>query len=468
MPDIRYICLSDLHLGEEDSLLTAPGTEPGGIDPLEPSPVLAQLIDCINFIVSKNNVRVTKPTLVLNGDILEMALATTDQAAMVFERFLELAMPAGEEVFKEIIYIPGNHDHHLWEAVREGQYVKYLQKEADEAEIKTPWHTTNLFRRRNVQSDLLNQLSKRVRDGKKAKITVFYPNFGLIREDSKNSKAIIFSHGHFVEEMYLLMSKVKTFLFPTRKQPTQIWDIEAENFAWIDFFWSSLGRSGEIGKHMEAIYERLRDKGERRRFCNYVAKRISTCCCPVWLSQWLWRSFFICMCTGMFEPEKHKINEPLSRKTLKGLQYYLSGPLREQILMEGKALPEQLTFVFGHTHKPFFQGMNFEGYRSKIEVYNSGGWVAESKKPEPMHGASIILADGNFNTVSLRIYNECADYKLQLVKLEALDSGNSLYTKLQEIIEPESDPWQHLSRNISKALKIRAERMKYRLDLSLY
>ena len=67
--------------------------------------------------------------MILLGDILELALADDNVAAMVFWRFLDLAMPPGRELFEKIIYIPGNHDHHLWESARETQYVlNYLAK----------------------------------------------------------------------------------------------------------------------------------------------------------------------------------------------------------------------------------------------------------------------------------------------------------------------------------------------------
>ncbi len=33
--------------------------------------------------------------------------------------------------------------------------------------------------------------------------------------------------------------------------PTTIEGIETENFAWIDFFWSMMGRSGEAGEAVE-------------------------------------------------------------------------------------------------------------------------------------------------------------------------------------------------------------------------
>jgi hypothetical protein len=45
--DIRYVCLSDMHLGAEGSLLT--NVPPGStqIDPLKASPVLIELMNCL-------------------------------------------------------------------------------------------------------------------------------------------------------------------------------------------------------------------------------------------------------------------------------------------------------------------------------------------------------------------------------------------------------------------------------------
>ena len=110
MTEIRYVCLSDTHFGEEDSLFTNLKTASTETDPLMPSPVMIRLAECLRDLISQYDTD-TKPTLVLAGDILELALATTNEAAMVFERFLELMMPKDDELFQEIIYIPGNHDH---------------------------------------------------------------------------------------------------------------------------------------------------------------------------------------------------------------------------------------------------------------------------------------------------------------------------------------------------------------------
>jgi metallophosphoesterase superfamily enzyme len=146
MPDIHYICISDLHLGADNSLLTHLGPQIGEVDPYRPSEVLEELANCLRELVRRNKGTV-KPTLILNGDLLELALAEDNIALMVFERFLELLFPRdGEQLINpKIIFNPGNHDHHLWETARETQYVEFLQgKRSRKAhgELPEPWHTT--------------------------------------------------------------------------------------------------------------------------------------------------------------------------------------------------------------------------------------------------------------------------------------------------------------------------------------
>lgn len=114
-----------MHLGEEDSLLT--NIEGGNLDTGKPGEVMVKLVECLKEIIDKNKGS-KKPTLILNGDILELALTRTNVAAMTFDRFLELIIKEKEELFDRIIYLPGNHDHHLWELARESQYLKYINR----------------------------------------------------------------------------------------------------------------------------------------------------------------------------------------------------------------------------------------------------------------------------------------------------------------------------------------------------
>jgi metallophosphoesterase superfamily enzyme len=129
VPDVRYVCLSDTHFGADNSLLTnlQPGTPDA--DPLRSSPVLQAFVACLSDVISKNE-NADPPTLILNGDILELALTTDNNAAMAFERFMELVVPkGGKPLFaNEVIYLPGNHDHHLWETARETQYANFINR----------------------------------------------------------------------------------------------------------------------------------------------------------------------------------------------------------------------------------------------------------------------------------------------------------------------------------------------------
>ena len=39
--------------------------------------------------------------------------------------------------------------------------------------------------------------------------------------------------------------------------------------------------------------------------------------------------------------------------------------------------PDEVTFVFGHTHKPFEEPRTFPNLGNGVPVYNTGGWVVE-------------------------------------------------------------------------------------------
>ena len=48
---IRYVSLSDMHLGAKNSVLTNLKVASSDTDPLTPSPVLEQLVECLKALV---------------------------------------------------------------------------------------------------------------------------------------------------------------------------------------------------------------------------------------------------------------------------------------------------------------------------------------------------------------------------------------------------------------------------------
>ncbi|MHC4249955.1 MAG: hypothetical protein ACYS9X_12580 [Planctomycetota bacterium] len=481
MSEICYVCLSDMHFGEEDSLLTylkgeedyhRTGVLPPQADPVDvsrPSPVLQKLIECLRSLIGKCGGPV-KPVLILNGDILELDLTTTDKAAMAFERFIDLAFrPEDEALFQnEVRYVPGNHDHHLWEVARETQYVEYIRTLGRDEPLTPPWHVSNVFKE-PVASYFLNRLVRERGELAKVSFLTSYPNLGFVTEDS--GKGVIFTHGHYVESLYHLMSTLKTYIPPCPARPEKIWDIEAENFAWIEFIWSGMCRSGEFGQRTEAIYEKTLDRVGFRKLVEEVAINVARDKLGLrgWkrrVGRFVLKGSLRVLADRWMGTEKTITSEPLSPECREGLRTYVQGPLLKQIKQEGEdGLPPSMSFVFGHTHKPYEKREDFEGYTSQVDVYNTGGWIVETVKREPLHGGAIVLLDKDLNATSLRVYNETDEAKgcPAVVQDSGGESDNPLHDRVKAEVLSEQSRWDELAQAVARGVKIRSDFLRARI-----
>jgi hypothetical protein len=467
-----------MHLGEEDSLLTNLHPESAKVDPTQASPVLRGLIDCLRDLISSNDAQSPKPTLILLGDVLELALTTHNLAAMVFERFLELAMPPGQELFGNIIYIPGNHDHHLWESARETQYVlNYLAQKRPAEFLKVPWHTTNIFMEDDanpVPSFLLNGLLHRYEHLKDFTINTAYPNFGLMR----GNRCVIFHHGHFIESIYKLMTTLKNLIFPEQEQRYRmVWDLEAENFAWIDFFWSTLGRSGEVGQDMEVVYEKMQNEEQFQKLLATLraslVEKYNITGLGGWIDSRVTKLIINGLINRIVKRERTQSGAVLSQDANNGLYYYVNFPLQEQITEECTRrrllFPREVSFVFGHTHKPFEEVRTFDAYLGDgVPVYNTGGWVVETEEPAPLHGGAVALLNEDLDVASLRMYNEAdftGNYQVRIHEVPPPGRNHSdLFLRLQRLVQPTQPPWSRFSHTVVEEIRFRAEKLKDRIS----
>lgn len=476
MPDIRYVCLSDMHLGADSSLLTHLKTGSSDVDPTQPSAVLIELVKCLSELIARNEDHSRPPALILNGDIPELALTTDNRAAMAFERFVELiAPPEAEALFDpRVVYIPGNHDHHLWETAREMQYVNFISTRTRPGEyLKVPWHATKMFDPDPVPVDFLNVVARR---HVPFQFTAVYPNYALVNKSGQ--KCVVFSHGHFTESMYLLMSTLRSLVFPNREMPRFTWDFEAENFAWIDFFWSTLGRSGDVGNDVELIYNKIGDARQLEMLVQNVASglvsRFGRPLWPKWLQSKILGHVLNLALGRMAKMEKKEgpgtPEFPLSADGQAGLKNYLEKPLRAQILLErDETMPDYITFVFGHTHKPFQQDMHFAGYPEPTSVYNSGGWVVDTPTAEPQHGGAVVLIDEDLNAVSLRMFNECGaagGYCVSVAASNPSGPPGPFLDRIRSLVDPSKDPWKIFSQTVAAAVPVYEQNLLAKIQSS--
>jgi hypothetical protein len=473
MPDIRYVCLSDLHLGADNSVLTAMKPDSIDIDAAVTSPALTEFVACLRTLIEQNESS-EKPRLILNGDILEMALADTNQAAMVFEHFIDLIFPKeGEALFdKHLLYIPGNHDHHIWETARETQYNNFISRIPAGAALEPPWHTTKMVAPDLVPEHFLINLLRRHPHLKDAVVEVVYPNYAMFSSDGQ--QCIIVTHGHYVESIYSLMSTLNTMLFPDRRRPKTVYDVERENFAWIDFFWSTMGRSGNVGRDIGLLYDKLQDKHQvDKLLSNFSTSLIEK------KHHWKWveaieekaLTWLLELTLGRAATlERHEPDQFLSPDAQQGLHWYMEGPLLEQLRIENQQrIPPKITLLFGHTHKPFEEEMHFDGYPEQMGVYNSGGWVVDQLQPTPIFGAAALLIDEALHTTSLRLYNQAKLREDYLVRVEEAGSrmvtNNPFHQRIKSMVQPAHDPWRSFSDAVAEAVRLHAQVLQTKINL---
>lgn len=290
---IKYVCLSDLHLGEEGSILNEKNE-----DGFAASHVMNNLAECLkSLFAGDTTIKETRPILILNGDIMDLALGQFEDATTMFESFMALIMRKGEEIFNDtIIFIPGNHDHHIWEMTREERYKTNFFDPNNQGPLPVERHTSDMVLRQiprsdhksgivgGVDSTFLHDLLIRHRfahDKEKdkfsgdLKVQLFYPCLAILSNDQKI--CAVFHHGHFTEEPYSWISKLNT-IFTQKEFPTSLDEMEIENFAWIDFLWSSLGRSGAPGKTVKRVYKCVKNEKSCDNFLDVITANINEKC----------------------------------------------------------------------------------------------------------------------------------------------------------------------------------------------
>jgi len=120
--------MSDLHAGAETSLISnivRLGNGTFEIDRHNPSPTTEALSAALRPTLEDLGQGHDEPAdLVLLGDVLDLSLSPPDRSAQVFETLARsLFMGSGREnkpthLSRQVFFIPGNHDHSLWTALR--------------------------------------------------------------------------------------------------------------------------------------------------------------------------------------------------------------------------------------------------------------------------------------------------------------------------------------------------------------
>ena len=467
MAPIRWVCISDLHLGALNSLLTNVTTDGERVDASAASPVLVALCECLRSLRQPGQ---DPPELVVLGDLFELALTAPEDASATFSQFIGALLPGAPTgpsrppsgSCRETTIITSGR------GASDDRYLNVLEQDATAAPAPVDRHATHLLPANDrvpVRDRFIEILARRGNPSSPLTVEQSYPNLGLVDESGK--RAIVLSHGHFVEPLYRMMSLLDTVFGSPRSGAVEAWQLEADNGGWIDFFWSSMGDSGDIMRVTRTLYESLQSHEAMHAEIEAIERAIkvagrsrSSADVEAHAVAALLRAG-----VGTAVRERHRPGIILSPHAEAGLITYLNGAVATQVAAEiGR--PDDVTFVFGHTHKPFIESRDATAFSSPVSVVNTGGWVVDTPQRNPLKGASLILIDEKLNVASLCCYTEGPDASSYRLRIEPTNATgpNELVDELRASVDPDRDPWAQFAHCTQATVGDRGRQLADRLQ----
>lgn len=449
---IKYIILSDLHLGEEDSLFTPQQKGENNL--------LTAFAGSLHALVSEYE---EIPTLILNGDILGLSFSTYKESLTVFDLFIK-AMTIDHKIFDKIAYIPGNHDHHIWQLAMESQYRRKLESRNPKNSIPSLDRISSPKYEEGIKSEFIEAFVNGSY-AMEAELKVLYPNM-IITPAEKDHPYILIHHGHFAESTYLFISNSLKALYPKESGPSTLDELEADNGAWINFAFSELGRSGAAGEKFEKLMNTLSSiemfdeaSGE---LSENVAQALDYPFIPFHAAEKFLTRRLIQNIANKIRSERYQAGTVCSDEAMEGLKEYLEKYCAPQMKNTGWK-GEATTLIWSHTHKPFSKKTCTKSY-DQLNVVNTGGWVLP-EEPKPTHGGSITLINDQNEVVDLRIWNDGLDEAKMHFKVMP-EEGESLTEFGQQVNSMISNGdslnynWSTLKSELEKEITCRRKRNK--------
>jgi hypothetical protein len=468
--DVRYIVLSDLHLGAENSILTSlqPGTTLA--DSQRASPVLSSLVECLRHVVAANGGG-ELPTMIAAGDLVELALASPALSLPVVAQFAK-ALAAGEPVVQdEAVFVPGNHDHHLWEMSRERTAEDFLRAGTPRDQEPASWHTSSMFLAQppHYRAPLLEDAVHYLRDTERAQVRVVYPDLALTSPDGQ--RAVFITHGHYMEPVGTLFSAMARLADPSSPPLDSVDLIERENWAWVDFFWGSMGRSTRTGALIEKLYDSMQDPRAVQAMLGGLALSVTKHQNPLLARIEGWgirRVVGRIVDNKLHERERNRSDEILGEGSRRGLAQYFAA-LRNTFERQWKRpLPADVTMVVGHTHKPFSQWWEEPAWPAGgMRVFNTGGWVVDHVVPQPLMGGAVVFVSDDLDVVSLRIYQQVSTPSLWEIAVETVRptrGGEAFAEHIRSLVQRDAPPWSSFAAAVEDVVGERRKDMREILE----
>ena len=336
----KIVVLSDIHLGDRRSTLQKP--------------------EVVNALIKELNRGKKIDELILLGDILDLAFSSfrdvIDQARTFFRRISTLNVG-------KYIYVPGNHDYHIWLLHIEKRDV--IEPIQNEGLPKLPDYMGQFLNKESFFSEVLPE-------DLEEKLQIRYPNYEFVI----NGMRYLFHHGHQIYGPGVLLMSPREAI----NEGKGLKDLVIANSPILEFIYYHLERDQEMREKLEEAWGKYGSQGA----IAVVIKELLDAKLPMpgrWtvhiiVKLWLW----------------------YTRKRIKrdrGTEIDdIENEIRDYWELCDWQAPNPLRFIFGHSHVPGRKEID-----ANLTVVNSGSWLKEDSK----HNTYVLIED---NLVTLRRLGE--------------------------------------------------------------
>jgi predicted phosphodiesterase len=318
-------------------------------------------------------------TFVLLGDVFDLALATYGETVSRAKRLVEVLAAH----CRKIVYVPGNHDHHMWLLAN------------DNAEIVAPFPECPAGFVDRAECDYGDSFLAKIASGHP--FQVCYPNV-YWRPSGGNGRTFVMHHGHFCEDTYTLVSDIYRDAFQGAVKDLNA--IEGINAGWVELVWYHLGQAGKgIGADgfVENLYEQIKagkteslEKGIAALYGKKLSPLVHQALADAATEHWYITKGMAEAAAGYLDRKapgwlcaaiKRAIRSHVEEGT-PGVSAIRGSVLDDDLAAHCKRyleltvtsrgdLGNQVALIFGHTHR--------FGTWPKVEpvLFNDGGWIQD-------------------------------------------------------------------------------------------
>lgn len=342
--------------------------------------------------------------LVLNGDVLDFSANTMVEALKAARPFFRGI--CRDKLARQIVYIPGNHDKRIWNAVEwETNIIGKLSRQEDPRKPRRTQPGVIDMKGRSIKLSGVARVAGKKRygnlfleglfeKGRTLPILVVYPNLYI----KTAQDLIMVTHGHMMDMAWVLVSEL---LGGVVKDGTlSLVEMEEFNAPFHSFLCTGVGHGGQMSELFFRIKkEAQQGKSKELQRAMDAMVPIVDKMIPLGLFEFLDNALLkglkmLALFVANNRVEAPRFNEKYfsDRERRKRFSRYFTATCEETMLLD-LAVPGKM--VYGHTHKviPASNPYHFEHLMElggeNLLMYNTGGWLG----PDSQGGEILFIGE---------------------------------------------------------------------------